>query len=203
MRAVVIALGLIFLMVSISFAGPNADAKVIVHVLPHTSRSCTKNFPTISGCQEIITSTDEVSVDFFPVFFDIAASETDSIGYQGLEYGVMWEGSSCTFTSCSDFTIGGIYYPGDGISHAWSHCQPYSVAIPGFGWVFSYDRICIIPHPEMGGPNIGDCQVPDPIIDSLPPENIGCAGTNGVQGDDPCGLSVRPTTWGEIKGMFR
>ncbi len=199
MRTLAIAAILVIMMASLLYAGANENVKVTVHVLPHASRSCSKNFPTINGCEDIITSTDDVNVDFFPVFFDIT-TDGATTGWQGCEYGVMWEGTTCMFTSCSDFNIGDIVNPGDGISHAWTECHYSSVAIPGFGWVYSYDLICIVPHPEAGYVKIGDCEA---VEDTLPPISRGCAGTNGNTGDDPCALSVKATTWGQIKSMFK
>lgn len=152
----ILAIGLVSLLVSTSaFGGANSGvAKVAVHVVDHSSRSCSKNMPTITSCEDIITTNAGYNVDFFPVFFDL-------VEYQGIEYGVTWNGSSCTFTSCSDLTIGDIVNAGDGVSHAWSECQSGPVAIPGFGWIYSYGSICIVPHPAAGGPNIGDCAAPD------------------------------------------
>jgi hypothetical protein len=178
-----------------AFAGQNAGvAKVAVHVIPHASRSCTKSFPSITGCADIITTEAGPDVDAFPVFFDL-------VEYQGFDYGVTWPGPySCVFTSCSDLTIGGIVNTRDGISHAWFVCQPGPVAITGWGWISGHGLVCIVPHPTMGGPQVGDCHQgePDGMIYNF------CAGIGDSVGDDPCAaVATEPTTWGAIKGMYR
>ena len=66
-----------------ALAGLNANAKVAVHVIPHASRSCTKSYPTITACEEIIYTEAGADVDAFPVFFELAE-------YQGLDYGMTW-----------------------------------------------------------------------------------------------------------------
>ncbi len=174
--------------------GNNPGAKVAVHVLDHSTRSCTKNFPVIEGCQDIVTTNAGTNVDFFPVFFDLTE-------YTGVEYGLTWEGSTCAFTSCSDLVIGSIVNPGDAISHTWFDCHSDPVCIPGFGWIYSYGTICVVPHAQMGGPNVSDCQDPKQLNVTV---GSACAGTNGQEGDDPCGqVATEQTTWSAIKGMFR
>ncbi|MGQ9811787.1 MAG: hypothetical protein ACUVQ7_10685 [bacterium] len=174
--------------------GVNPNVKAGVHVLAHATRSCTKNFPVINACGNIITTYPAINVDFFPVFYEITE-------FTAVEYGVMWVGSTCTFTSCSLLNIGNIVNPGDGISHAWGECQYRYACLPGFGWIYSYGFIEIIPHPEMGGPTLVDCR--DPRGVNIPTCFIK-AGTNGFRGDDPCQETpTEESTWGSIKAMFR
>ncbi|MFH1314379.1 MAG: hypothetical protein ABIJ00_14275 [Candidatus Eisenbacteria bacterium] len=173
----------------------NPNGKVAVHVEPHASRSCSKSFPAIQICTDITYMTDSGDADVFPVFFDL-------MEYQGFEYGVTWSGqSSCVFTSCSDLTIGGITYPNDGVSHAWTGCQPGPVAVPGWAWL-TVDSPClvyIVGHPQTGSITIGDCSG-----GAGSPSYSFCAGLAGAVGDDPCvPTRVEPTTWGGIKAMFR
>ncbi len=191
-KVLVLAVALTFVLGGTCLA-LNDIAKVAVHVEDHASRSCTKGFPVIGGCEEINTTLTGNDADCFPVFFDLDE-------YAGFDYGLMWPGMyTCVFTSCSDLTIGGIVSPGDGISHAWTECQPGPVAIPGWGWIWDTGLVCVVPHPEAGGPNIGDCEgvITHPICNF-------CAGIGGAQGDDPCEpTGTEPTTWGGIKSMFR
>ena len=192
-KALVIGVALLLLLSVSAYAGFNLDAKVAVHVEVHASRTCTKGFPTLTGCGDIITTEPGPDVDAFPVFFDL-------VEYQGFDYGMTWPGMySCAFTSCSDLAIGTILWPGDGISHAWYVCRPGPVAIPGYGWFYDYGMICIVPHPTAGGPNIGDCygNLDRPIC-------IFCAGIGGYIGDDPCWpTGTEQSTWGNIKSMFK
>jgi hypothetical protein len=177
-----------------AFAGQNAGlGKAAVHVLDHASRTCTKSFPTITGCSDIQTELAGPDADCFPVFFDL-------VEYQGFDYGMTWPGMyTCAFTSCSDLAIGTIQSPGDGISHAWYVCQAGPVAITGWGWIYDYGAVCLTAHPTAGGPNIGDCAG---ALDM--PVRTFCAGIGGEPGDDPCEPTyIQPTTWGAIKEMFK
>jgi hypothetical protein len=166
--------------VSICAAGSNPNAKVAVHVMSHASRSCTKNFPTIDDCEDIVyTYSGGGDIDFFVVFYDLAA-------YQGFGYAMTWpaEWSSCSFTSCSDLTIGTIESPGDSVAHAYSSCDSSDICIPGFGWVDAGEDpgyIRIVDFLPVGRIEVGDCSEGS---DSLV---LNCrAGVNGYSGDDPC-----------------
>jgi hypothetical protein len=159
------------------FAGKNAGlAKVAVHVIPHGSRSCTKGFPAgIAACGDVIFTEAGADADCFPVFFDL-------VEYQGCEFGMSWPGLySTVFTSCSDLTIGGITFSGDGVSHAWTTCQAGPVCMPGWAWIFDYGQVCVSGHPEHGSVYVSDCDgaLDEPIANS-------CAGIGGTEGDDPC-----------------
>ena len=193
-KVLVLTVALTLILSACAFAGLNPSAKVAVHVLTHPSAaSCVKLFPVVNVCTDITTTNPGVSVDCFPVFFDM-------VEYQGFDYGMTFaSGYSATFTSCSDLTIGTISDPGTGISHAWYVCQYAPVAITGWAWLYSYGMVCIVPHPEAGGPTIGDCHGGnDGVICNF------CAGTNGLIGDDPCWpTATEPNTWGSIKGMFK
>jgi hypothetical protein len=173
--------------------GINPDVKVAVHVEPHASRSCTKSFPVVTNCGDITTTEPGPDVDAFPVFYDL-------VEYQGFDYGMAWPGFySCVFTSCSDLSIGTILLPGDGISHAWTACMTGPVAMPGWGWIWDYGMICVVAHPDAGGPNVGDC---DGEMNT--PKCNFCAGIGGYFGDDPCQPTrTKPTSWGAIKAIFK
>jgi hypothetical protein len=192
-KALLLTFALVLTLSACAWAGLNPAAKAAVHVRPHASGSCTKNFPTIDACDDVITTDPGVSVDAFPVFFDL-------VEYQGFDYGLTFvSGYSATFASCSDLTIGNIVNSGDGISHAWYVCQYGAAAVCGFGWLYSYGIVCIVPHPAAGGPTVGDCHGGDDgVVGNF------CAGTNGVVGDDPCEpIATDRSTWGSIKGMFK
>lgn len=179
LRFVVVFLVVGLFLISVALAGSNPSAKVAVHVAPHAVRTCSKNFPAISSCEDITyTYSDSGDIDFFVVFYDLEA-------YTGFNYSISWpaEWSSCSFTSCSDFTIGGIVEPGDSIAHTWAECESSGVCIAGFGWIGGIEtsgHISIGPFPGFGI-NISDCQFQ---IDTTVVE---CrAGVYGATGDDPC-----------------
>ena len=195
MKILAIALALTMLFSAVAFAGMNPDHKVAIHVDVHASRSCTKSFPVIADCTEIITTLAGPDADCFPVFFDL-------VGIRGMEYGLTWPGMyTCVFTSCSELTIGGIVNVGDGVAHAWTECIYGAVVIPGWGWIYDYGMVCPISNPATGKIGTSDC---DNIEDA--PVATYCAGIGGYQGDDPCVCDpsgVDASTWGGIKGMFK
>jgi hypothetical protein len=169
-------------------AGVNPNAKVAVHVLPHETRSCDVNFPTIDSSSEINhTYQDCGDVDFFPVFYGL-------IAYQGVDYGVTWpeEWGSCEFTTCHDgLTIDlydnygdpEVFDPGDGLAQAWFDCQEGSIVIPGYGWLSATTpgRICMVRGLHFYvAPVIADCnEGEDAVTESF------CGGVCGAVGDRP------------------
>jgi hypothetical protein len=186
--------------------GLNTQAKVAVHVLNHGSRGCTKSFPVIMDCSDIIATCPGNDVDFFPVFFNL-------VEYQGFEYSVEWPGTySCNFISCSYSTIGSIVWPAgavppetnqDWIGQAWEECQPHTIAIPGWGWIFEPGpaTIRIVACTSTYGLYIGDCRWPSGLNQ---PVCYFAAGIGGALGDEPCGPStIENTTWGGIKAIFK
>jgi hypothetical protein len=189
------------LLVSVTMAGSNPNAKVAIHILPHDNRTCAKNFPTISSCEDILyTYSSGGDLDFFVVFYDLTE-------YQGFQYAVTWpaDWSSCAFTSCSDLTIGGIETPGDSVAHAYTACDSSAICVPGFGWVDAGQvpgYIQAVDIPPSYGIEVGDCggQLGGIVLNSI-------AGVNGYTGDDPCSTGGRGEgagggDSGEIKGYF-
>jgi hypothetical protein len=196
-RTGAIAACFILILTAFALAGVNPNAKVAVHVTDHASRSCTKSFPSVTECGDIVYSLVGGDVDCFPVFFDLAE-------FQGFDYGLNWPGTySCVFTSCSDLTIGGIVHPGDGVSHAWTACQNSEIAMPGWAWITEPDSalVCVVDHPGAYAINIGDCHGGN----DHPKYDPYCAGIGGAEGDNPCGSSTAAEhpTWGKIKSLFQ
>ncbi len=196
MRVLVIAIALTLALCAMAFAGANPDAKIAIHVRNHNAKAACTITPAIVTCADVVTTNATGNFDAFPVFFDLTE-------YQGVEFGVTWPvwAYSADFTNCADLVIGEIKNPGDGSSHAWTTCQ-YGVAAPCFLWMYADaggGMICPIPHPIAGAISIVDCAEG---VDT--PMCIFCAGVYGMVGDDPCApTATEPSSWGEIKGMFR
>jgi hypothetical protein len=191
------------------WVGVNTEAKVAVHVLAHESRTCVDGLPTITDCFDIISTCPGNDVDFFPVFFDL-------VEYTGVEYSVEWPGTySCGFTSCSDLTIGNIIWPAgtvpledrtDWISHAWFDCHTEPVAIPGWGWIYEPvpAMIRIVANTEGGFIWVAECGEPGSVYELNEPVCNFAAGIAGAIGESACQpSSVRSSTWGGIKHLFR
>jgi hypothetical protein len=199
-KTIAITSALITLLASVCLGGINPNAKVAIHVKAHAAKQDCGSLPAISDSSDIVTTYEGSSFDFFPVFYDLNEC-------QGVEYGVTWPAwvSACVFTSCSDFVIGDIESPGDGISHVWTECVTGGVAIPGWGWLYADDAgvVCIIDHPEGGAVSVLDCNEGlDEPIDNF------CAGVYGATGDDPAsggrgGAPEGSGTSGGIRGYYK
>lgn len=170
---------LIALIPGLVIGSENPGAKIAVHVLPHEAgRTCNSGMPDLVLCTDINTTYEGCGdMDVFPVFYDVNE-------YLGVEYALEWPGSeSCAFTSCSDLMIGGITWPGDGISQVWFGCRPGPTAIPGWGWIYTIEPglVSVAPHPYTEEVQMLDCleAVDQPVYRAS-------AGVCGFPGDDPC-----------------
>lgn len=198
MKKAILTAAILILTLSASLsAGTNFNTKAWIHLEDHASRTCAKGFPAgIDSCDDIVYTLAGQDADCFPVFFDL-------VEYQGFDYSLSWPATyTCAFTSCSDLAIGTIVNPGDGISHAWYTCQAGPIAIPGWAWIYDTGEVCIISHPTAGGVIVGDCST---FLDTLPSISFGCSGIGGFVSEDgnPCLAAIEPTSWGEIKSMFK
>jgi len=158
--------------------GKNPDAKIAVHARAHSAKAgC--DYGTIEGCSDIVTSVPNLSVDAFPVFFDL-------VEYQAVEYGLTWPDwtYSAAWFSCTDQAIGEIRRPDDGVTQIWNECQSKAVAVPGYIWLYADGpgQVCPNAHPSSGGVRVFDCSGgADWAIWPF------CAGVYGATGVDPCG----------------
>jgi len=198
-RIVILVFVMLVLASACAHGGSNAGHKIAIHVMSHESRTCSKSFPTITSCEDIVTTyADSGDIDVFPVFYELTE-------VTGMEYGLEWPTAwgTCAFTTCTgDFAIGGITNPGDGLSLTWTSCQEVSVVIVGFGWISATGggMVRIVDSDATSGIGVVDC-----AFRADAPEDTVHAGIGGEEGDDPCDQPV-PTdysSWGKIKGMFR
>jgi hypothetical protein len=156
--------------------GRNPDVKVAVHVRAHNAKAgC--DYGTIEHCHDIVSEVPGMSVDAFPVFFDLTE-------YLGVEHGMTWPDwtYSGAWTNCADVVIGDIKNPGDGASHIWDTCHT-GVAVPGYVWLYADGpgMVCVCPHPESNSIFVLDCAHArdEPIFNA-------CAGVHGAVGDAAC-----------------
>ena len=63
------------------YGGANENAKAAIHVLAHDpDLTCSRNFPVIALCDEIVTTYEGCGdVDFFPVFFDLVEYQEGAV----------------------------------------------------------------------------------------------------------------------------
>jgi len=193
-----------FLLAATAWSGQNPDVKVTIHLLSQEERTCTENFPVLTGCEDVSTCTGyDHQPDVFLVFYNLT-------GYSLLEYGVHFYYADWEFySSCSDqVIIDNFGYELMGVTQFYDSCQPGPVAIPLWFryWWAEGNQICIVEHPITGEISVGDCD--DPMgIDHAP--YVFCLGLGGWEWcTDPCAptqgpVPVEGTTWGEVKALFR
>jgi hypothetical protein len=181
-----------------AYAGANLNHKVAIHILPHETRSCAENFPSVESCEDIISSYQGCGdIDVMPVFYELTA-------VSGIDYGIEWpaEWGSCAFMYCAgDAHIGSIVDPGDGVSHLWFECQDVTLVVAGCGWLSATGRgtVSLLRNSVTGYLGTTDCMdIRDTPIDTV------SAGVCGLAGDDPCDFRVdrRARYWGDIKVLF-
>ena len=202
-RALLCACAMIHILSASAFPGINADHKVAVHVMPHESRDCTKNFPAIEACGDIATTYEGCGdIDFFLVFFNL-------VRWQGMEYGLWWppQWGECVYTTCAgDLFIGDIVSSGDGLAAACFECQHTEIVVAGFAWVLAETpgTVCPVLSPCPTAPHlgVGDCSEFGGELDFA--RCSFCAGICGAIGDDPCGpTQTEARAWGAVKALFR
>jgi hypothetical protein len=192
-------LALALVLTASAYGGANEGHTVAIHVISHGSTTCTKGFPAIDDCEDVVYEYESCDdIDVFPVFLDLS-------GVTGIQYGLTWPSAwgSCAYTACvGDFTIGDIEDPGDGIAHSWSECQNVSIVVAGYGWLSPSGSglVCPTLNPRTYKIGTSDCDfVEDSAYETY------CAGVCGGDGEDPCPYPTgrNPSTWGKIKRMFR
>jgi hypothetical protein len=202
MRKHITAVSLLVAAIALVLAGPakcgeNPWAKGAVHIMPHSARTCTEGFPVISGCEDIVTTLTDTDVDVFPVFFSLGE-------YKEFVYSLVWtSGSSCTFTSCTDYFIGSVVWSGDGIVQGWDVCQTADPVVTGWGRLQGEGWVHLWMHFELEIGGVYDCEGQmDPVCYAY----FSAFGGQEI-GDDPCEpvdpSGAAASTWGGIKAMLR
>jgi hypothetical protein len=203
-RPLLLTLFVVCVLATAVLAGNNPNAKLAIHVRVHATKNpCSVN---ITSCSDISTTEASDNFDAFPIFFDL-------VEYKGCSYSLTWPDwtYSAALTSCSDFVIGDITLPGPNqyAAHSWTTCQETDICIPGFVWLYA-DGPGLIYALDPSAPDLGlevlDCESPNGGLDT--PVKACKAGVSGESGDpDPCDCppynATLPTTWGEIKSLFR
>ena len=201
-KAIVIALALM-LVSTVAFAGLglNPTHKAAVHVKIHPT-SCTKGYPVFAACTDIVTTWAPLGdLDVMPVFYDLTQAQVT-------EFGMTWpvEWYSMSWIRCKgDLAIGTVKYSGEGTSIAWTTCQYAWALAPGYGWLAATGpgSVTVVPNPATGDYGVVDCQPsPGPYMDY--PRCVIEAGIGGILGGEPCApTATEPSTWGQIKSMFK
>lgn len=182
-----------------TFAG---GVKLALHIQPYNAKMNCGNLPTFTTRDDIVrmeTGTGDYHV--IAVVFDYGA------GLTNVEYGLSWPGGwgSAATTHCGDLVIGGIVNPYDWISVSWAACKTEPAILPvAYTWLnastagqIQFEFRPAPPEPATLG--IVDCDFGSVATDSIFFAGVDIDPWSGV----PDTVSTEPTTWGEIKSMFR
>jgi hypothetical protein len=156
-KILVIAIALTFVATT-AFAGHNAAHKLAIHVKAHPT-SCTKAYPTITDCTEIVTTWAQCGdFDAMPVFFNLS-------DYTVVEFALTWpaEWGSTSWVRCKgELAVGGILYAGEGTAIAWTTCQYGWSMLPGYAWLAATGpgMVQAIPNPATAMYGTVDCSDP-------------------------------------------
>ena len=200
-KILVLAVALTFILSATAFAGQNLGCKVAIHLKAHPT-SCTKSYPAFATCESIIATRAPLGdLDAMPVFYQLTS-------YTVHEFGLTWpiEWGSGSWIRCKgDIAVGGIVYPGEGTAIAWTSCQVGWGLATGALWLTATGPgyITPVPNPATMQIDVVDCTpTPGPYQDF--PFCFNRGGVGGFIGDDPClPTANEPSTWGQIKSMFR
>jgi hypothetical protein len=215
----------LMLAVSSVHAGTNADAKIVIHLLPTTTKMQCSNIGTPPACSGIVTSGD-----LFPATYQAYLLITNgdaeagvSGAYLGLDYdGAMSSGVDILgWYKCGDGPLSVDFHPeaGSGGFIFGSCAQRFEPGGPGTGVVqvcgfcylaaYSADTLRIVPGP-LHEASVGSCDGPDyvlvgPGVDPSP-SPLGTAVFSAgatVPGYNLCDIvPVEASTWGGFKAQF-
>lgn len=214
-RAIVTAVLVVLLLSSLSFAGhtykpaaANTHVKMAIHLEVYTgTMGCTakQGFPEIASTGDIVYRIDPGAYPYdvyaFPVVYGF-------VELTGVAFGLTWPGawSSTAWTRCAgDQAIGDIVNSGDGQAFTWLECKYPPGDIPtylvvGFAWLAATaaGEVEISDNPNTHFINVTDCLFQETVIESV---FYGGIGIEPYKGEPE--YATEPTTWGEIKAMFR
>ncbi|MFH1218900.1 MAG: hypothetical protein V1694_00400, partial [Candidatus Eisenbacteria bacterium] len=183
--------------------GQNLGCKIAIHLKAHPT-SCTKLYPAFTDCNMINETWLPIGdFDAMPVFYDLAS-------YTVHEFGLTWpaEWGSTSWIRCKgDIAVGTILLPGEGTAIAWTVCQFGWGLATGAAWLTATGPGYVTPvaNPATMQIDVVDCDfVTGPYQDF--PILISSGGVGGLAGDDPCRTpptAVEPSTWGQIKSIFK
>lgn len=211
-----------------SLAGQNAGAKILLHLLPVTTKNA-------CGSRGVVPcSSANVNGQVGPYYYAylVVADGNATAGLGGLQCGInypQYTGSgggiavySWTLCATLEFTSTGWPNSGGGNLITWdtlNRCQRTEPAGTGTGVVaaagyfylgaYSAGSVSITPRPVDGRAKVGDCETNEDLVGGIGfpsgnPSQLGILGFGGASSYRPCGLIVptRGTTWSGIKGAY-
>jgi hypothetical protein len=226
MLASVLVAGLATVALStVSQAGPNANAKIQLHLLAPTTKSQCTRLSATPACNAVV-----VQGGLAPTYYYAYVLVTDgnaTAGIAGLEFGIQYNGSpnagvdifGWTLCATLEFQQPSPVWPASGGGNliTWdstNRCQVFEPGGPGTGVVanagyfylgaYTADILSITVRPVSGFAKVATCAAEEDIVTTGTPSHLGSAGFGGAPGYNPCGLitPVQPTTWSNVKSIY-
>jgi hypothetical protein len=209
-----------------SNAGPNANAKIQLHLLSPTTKSQCTRLSATPVCNAVV-----VQGTLYPTLYYAYVLVTDgdaTAGIAGLEFGITYNGNASQgvdiygWTLCAtlEFQQPSPVWPSSGGGNliTWdstNRCQVFEPGGAGTGVVadagyfylgaYSPDVLAITPRPVSGFAKVATCAAEEDVVAPGPsPSHLGTAGFGGQPGYNPCGLNtpIQPTTWSNVKSIY-
>lgn len=223
-----IVLALQVLVVPPSSAGPNANAKIVLHSARVDRPQC-GNPAASPPCSGIVAQGD-----LYPAVHMLYVLVTDgdaTAGLAGVQFGATYNDAPgqgvdvFIWTLCATLQFPEDGWPASGTGNlvTWDpvhRCQRMEPGGAGTGVTaqvgffycaaYSADTLRIVPRPVDGAAKVASCAAFEDVVESAEvrpnPSHLGFAAFSPggtAQGYNPCGLvtPVRSATWGRIKAM--
>lgn len=213
-------------------AGPNANAKILIHLTRVDKVTCDHSHPT---CADIVTKGDFNYYYYCPLLV-MDADPTAGVAEVscGLDYVMGLDGLYVGWVLCADSQVGtagphGPWpAPGSGNRVSWNagtHCQrtenggPGSgvVAEAGYFYIAPYDAppssprfLAVTTNPADGLASVKDCSGNSEVVEGgsihRNPSHLGYVtfSNNNMSGYNPCGQNTpsKPSTWSGVKSLI-
>ncbi len=202
------------------WAGPNARARVVAHVMP--AQKGLPVAPPLGGYEDIVTEAPE------PGTYDVAlyvADPSAEDGVAGVEFAIDFDRRPAQgIDLVTERWLGDLAYewadwpgPESYVTLTWDRTNDcrYEQFIPFAAIrveVHGPDVLRIVPSPRSSGVLVAECglrtsEYPWILIDGIPEEQVGRIGFVGMEGYNP-GPAVRtptpaePVSWGRLKTLY-
>ena len=211
-----------------SQAGPNANAKIQLHLLRPTTKSQCTRLTATPPCNQISVQGDAGALAGSYYFAYVLVTDGNAqAGIAGLQFGIQYNGApnagvdifSWTLCATLEFQQPSPVWPSSGGGNliTWdstNRCQVFEPGGPGTGVVanagyfymgaYSNDLFAITVRPVDGVAKVASCVAEEDVVTTGTPSHLGSAGFGNVTGYNPCGLitPIQSTTWSNVKSIY-
>jgi len=201
---VYLAVGIFFcILPSASLAGPNADAKILLHLLAPTTKGACSRAAASPACESMVTAGDLYPVSYFAYVVVVDADSTQ--GVAGAQFGIEYNGTTQagidvhSWTNCANLEFAESGWPASstGTLITWdtsTNCQmaqpsgPGVKAIAGYFYCTAYsaDELQLIPRPSDSVAKIASCSTLEDTISVAALGSCAFSVEGASEGYNPC-----------------